>query len=343
MDVIYGSVMIKPDRQVRDYVQETLGTTISLRSWPDRDRLPVFLVRAYHFYLTELHGIPCLLMLLHENVQHTPPSVVRHNWQQVVQVADCPIIYVSQVISPYERQKLIEYRIPFIVPGNQMYLPDLGIDLREYYRKPLPTVERVSPATQALLIYVLNCGSFETRYTASDFITQLGYARMTIIRALDELQAIELGYQGKVKRERYWQWDGTRKELWKACQSRLRNPCTTEELLWMSEPVCLRAGYTALSDYSMLTAPRVPIHAIGVQEWRELRKNGIKTFPELQPGGIGLQIWHYDPRTLTSSNSVDPISLYLSLLYPSLMDSAISDTDERVEAALDELMKGVGL
>ncbi len=29
----------------------------------------------------------------------------------------------------------IAQKVPFIVPGNQLYLPDLGLDLREYFRQ----------------------------------------------------------------------------------------------------------------------------------------------------------------------------------------------------------------
>jgi hypothetical protein len=31
-------------------------------------------------------------------------------------------------LASYERKRLIEQNVPFIVPGNQLYLPDLGID-----------------------------------------------------------------------------------------------------------------------------------------------------------------------------------------------------------------------
>ena len=40
--------------------------------------------------------------------------------------------------------QLVEQRVPFIVPGNQMYLPPLGLDFREHFRRlqaerPTPT------------------------------------------------------------------------------------------------------------------------------------------------------------------------------------------------------------
>ena len=38
-------------------------------------------------------------------------------------------------MASYERKRLIEQKVPSIVPGNQLYLPDLGLDLREYFRR----------------------------------------------------------------------------------------------------------------------------------------------------------------------------------------------------------------
>ncbi|MCK7468892.1 MAG: hypothetical protein MZU91_12730 [Desulfosudis oleivorans] len=52
------------------------------------------------------------------------------------QLAGMPVVYVTRTLASYERKRLIEQKVPFLVPGNQLYLPDLGIDLREYFRKP---------------------------------------------------------------------------------------------------------------------------------------------------------------------------------------------------------------
>lgn len=57
---------------------------------------------------------------------------------------------IAATLACCERKRLIEQKVPLLVPGNQLYLPDLGIDLREYFRKPptAPDTAR-SPATQA--------------------------------------------------------------------------------------------------------------------------------------------------------------------------------------------------
>ena len=48
------------------------------------------------------------------------------------------MVYVTGALASYERKRLIEQKVPFMVPGNQLYLPDLGIDLREYFRQRPP-------------------------------------------------------------------------------------------------------------------------------------------------------------------------------------------------------------
>jgi len=41
------------------------------------------------------------------------------------------VVYVRTRMTAFNRKRLIEQKVPFIVPGNQMYLPTLAIDLRE--------------------------------------------------------------------------------------------------------------------------------------------------------------------------------------------------------------------
>ncbi len=89
----------------------------------------------------------------------------------------------------YVRKRLIEKGISFVVPGVQMYLPALGMDMRSraVRQKPL-TVDRFSPATQVVLIYWL-LGRIEGVVTPLELSKWLGYSAMTMSRAVDELEA----------------------------------------------------------------------------------------------------------------------------------------------------------
>ena len=57
-------------------------------------------------------------------------------------------------------------------------------------------------------------------------------------------------------------------------------------------------------------------------------KGRIETLPEPLPGACEWELWHYDPALIPGSETVDPLSLTLSLQ---------GNTDERVQLALDGL------
>ena len=96
---------------------------------------------------------------------------------------------------------------------------------------------------------------------------------------------------------------------------------------WTAPTVKL-AGLSALARYSMLTEPQYPIHAISPAHWKTAAQADIEILPEPLPGACEWEVWHYSPDLLPESETVDPLSLTLSLQ---------GNTDERVQLALEEL------
>lgn len=66
------------------------------------------------------------------------------------------VVLCFESLASYERRYLIEQKISFLALGNQLYLVELGIDLREYFhrKKPAP-IRALNPATQAMLLWFL--------------------------------------------------------------------------------------------------------------------------------------------------------------------------------------------
>ena len=61
-------------------------------------------------------------------------------------------IFVLPELSAYLRTQLIEKKIPFIVPNVQLYLPDLGLDLRENIKQTNRVSSRIFPASQVIVL-----------------------------------------------------------------------------------------------------------------------------------------------------------------------------------------------
>ena len=82
-------------------------------------------------------------------------------------------------------------------------MPHFGIDLREHFRKMHTKKKKVfSPGTQAADIYVLLNNTNE-KVTPSALAESLSYTLMTMTRASDELEAVEIGKFYREGRERY--------------------------------------------------------------------------------------------------------------------------------------------
>ena len=126
---------------VLHYLQEVLGIDASrVKPWARANELPYFLRDVFQFSELELLGHPVVLAIGRGEAKQSL-SDVRTWLDKVKALAGQPAVYVTDALASYERRRLIEQNVPFIVPGNQLYLPDLGLDLREYFRQRTPATD----------------------------------------------------------------------------------------------------------------------------------------------------------------------------------------------------------
>jgi len=318
------------EQQIPEYLHQTLGVRPHAVVWDGAGRLPAFLTARYRFALIDLEGRELLLMV-DENPDPEPPATIRKHAEQVRAKWGGSIVYVRDRVTAYNRKRLIEQRVPFIVPGNQMYLPELGLDLREYFRTPPPTKRKFRPATQAVLIFMLLYRD-EDGATASELAPVLGYTTMTLSRAFDELESVELATSDASGRERVIRFHARRRETWERAQPWLIDPVKSRHFVAIC-PNGLQAGQDALAHYTMLAEPRIPVTAIGHKQWLAfIQESPEAELRDRESAKSEVEVWKYEPRQHDKPGTVDPLSLYMS----------VKDTaDERVEQALDVLMEQV--
>jgi hypothetical protein len=320
--------------QLRRYMHETLGVDVRPARWDGDVLLPVFLRNLYTFFDAQLLAVPCLLMLDNEEQEQSPATVRKH--MELVKVRwDGEVVYVRARVTAYNRKRLIEHKLPFIVPGNQMYLPMLGIDLREHFKKLRVEIHRFNPSTQALVIHVLLRGTAKKIYTPAEMAGFLGYSAMTMTRAFDALEASNLGEIFLEGRERYLRFIDPEKIIWANAQTFLRSPVKKRIYIEpMNEPHAgPRAGLTALADYTMLAEPSNSTIALSREDWKSLRqRHQVREIPSREPGALEIEVWSYAPSLFAEGEVVDRLSLYLSLK---------ESKDERIEAAREEMVKGL--
>lgn len=326
-NVMKGSTPLLADCQ--KYLSEVLGLRLGPVETADfTSVLPFFLVDAFSFARVVLLKEE-IVLALDQRAEKSALSQVAAWLEQARKLIKLPVVYVVGSMASYERRRLIEAHVPFIVPGKQLFLPDLGVDLREHFRvASSPKREAVSPSTQALLIWHLLNRPGQAMWNLGSAAVELGYTAMTGSRALAEMTAAGIGEKMVVGRANYLRVSDSERATWEAALPSLRSPVAHRLALdrMPAERGVRLAGLSALSELSMLDGPPQPCFAVRSGAWMK-DKQGQHLLPPGDLSGFEIQVWNYSTE-LEEGKTVDRLSLYLSLR---------DETDERVQIALEEM------
>ncbi len=325
--------MTKLIHQLEQYLRETIGITVVAQPWAESSGLPQYLRERYRFFRMDVLGTECVLMADIGEEEQTPAVISKH-LDQVLSRGQFAAVYVRHAVTSYNRKRLIEQKVPFIVPGNQMYLPILGIDLREHLKRLREKKPVFSPSTQALILHIL--WRKETgAVTPAEIAHRLGYSPMTMTRAFDELETTGIGEHSVLGKERHLCFVETGKFLWEKVLPYLNTPVRKRLYVAssMQKGKGSLAGQSALARYTMLAEPKIQVIAFSADEWKvRLQQDKILKLTLSEPGSFEIELWKYAPAQFAKEGTVDRLSLYLSLK---------DNTDERVQSALDALLEGM--
>ena len=118
------------DAAIRAYLKDTLGIDAPSAPWSGAPSLPYFLVDAFDLKALTMLGRPVLLAI-DKRADRPGLATIRVQIDRIREGSGLPVLYATGTLASYERKRLIEQKVPFVVPGNQLYLPDLGVDLGE--------------------------------------------------------------------------------------------------------------------------------------------------------------------------------------------------------------------
>lgn len=249
---------------------------------------------------------------------------------------DSAYCLVADKLPSYLRRRLVGFRVPFVVIGEQIYWPRLGYlmtNQRSQRREGAAPTERLSPATQAVFIAML-LRQLPMPASATAMAEPLGYTAMSMSRAVKELEGNELVRAKPQGRERVVQLADSPQALWQKAQPLLRSP-VRETVRVMAADIAQWslpwAGESALAEYSLLGPPAEPVYAMASRAWRRLGQ-GLELIPVQDDGTCLVELWRYPPEASARDGCVDRLSLDLSLR---------DHTDERVEQAVEEMLEAL--
>jgi hypothetical protein len=322
---------------VADYLAGVTGETPWIEAMPNQliATLPLFLRQRYGFFRADLFGRRCVLALENSPTAALSPTEYEHEMAQLRQRLHEDVVLVLRKVPSYVRNRLVRQRIPFIVPGTQMFLPMLVIDLREQFPRPNDGIRStLSAVSQVVIIYQILKESLGD-IPLGQIATRLGYSAMAISKAHHELQTARLCKLTRTWRSATLRFTARGKALWQQAEPLLTMPVRRKEWIRWGQPRAraVLAGATALSRVSMLADDRVPTYAMRDKNFaRAMDKGEIFRCGGPEEAEARMEVWKYDPWVLTDDDAADPCSLYLSLRQSS---------DERIQKEIRSLIEGI--
>lgn len=330
--------------ELSSYLSETLGGDPKLTPWPAAKRLQHILQDTYHFVEMTIHGKQCVAMIdkLHDELV---AKKVGRQIQLLSKTHTDNFVFVSGAMTAAERRRFLTQGTQFIVPGNQMFVPTIGVSLREFYRSRGIKVDQMAPSTQSMLINLL-CSRPEPvtkESTRGHNYLLMGqpYGRMTLSRTVRELEALGLiSLVDDFRSAQMWGKENDRalaaQKLWEAARPMMKSP--VKRVTWLNRlPTCtfaslLTAGEWALSflaSDTMLASPRLPVYAMSESQFDKVMEVGKAFQVDEQDADCEIEIWTYEPKaTRWWGPSVDAYSLTMCFE---------GTQDPRLELALEEI------
>jgi len=285
-------------------------------------------------------ALTMMLLVTRDDVDYPGIVKLQKHVELVRKATNQVIAFVCRSLTIQDRRSLITHQINFIQPAFQMFIPEIALDLRESFRqrRERSEVTALLPAAQAMLLSCLYAGIPEkTYFTTNALLGDLGYSRVTLSKAVEQLTSLEVIIP--VKSQLHWRtyaFSGSPSEVFQKAKQYLRSPVKkrvgiTRNTIPMAPGVCL-AGETALAKCTMLAEPEQAVWGMTKKVFDDmLALDAFEVVESVDAIKEWVEIWAYP--SLTERHYIaDTASLFLSLE---------DNPDERIQIALDELKEQV--
>ncbi len=265
----------------------------------------------------------CVIQAKNKDESITPLQYKRIT-KQIETVVGMPVAVLLDSLAYYERERLIDQGVYFIISDKYAYLPFLIINARA--RKVKKTT-KLLPAAQYILLYYLL--SEKKEFTIKELEGTTPYNYVALARAVSNLEDLKLCYsKTDFTRTKFIRFEYSRRDLWEKSQKYLTSP--VKKVVYcdlVPNGKFSISGVNALSHYSHLNPEQYGIWAI----WEKYFSNEGSQYNEIE-GAYKIEVWNYPTFMPFHPNNeiVDKLSLYLSMK---------DDPDSRIEKELEIMIE----
>lgn len=326
---------METNHEIIDYLENVTGERPSMTPIP-KDALaglPVYLTLAYDIRELHLLGQTLTVALPNAKARRGLAQLTKDRALLSSKLGSDVVLLLPDVRS-YERRQLVQKHIPFIVPGRQLFLPMLFVDLRETFgSRTSPQRSVMGWSAQMIILRHLLDGDVSGQ-PLTNVASVLGYSAMAVTYGVNELVALELCTKHTQGRAKTVQFGFSSKALWENALPHMRSPVKRRFFASVSDlqlPGALDAGLTALSQVTDLAYVGQKIVALPHKDIGRMVTDGALNKREYEDDAATIvEGWAYTPQQLSHGPAVDELSLYLSLK---------DDADDRVQMALANMME----
>jgi hypothetical protein len=317
------------------YLKEILdaNAVLSLPGNYELSNLPNYLRDVYEYRKVNLFNRE-IYFIFRKNAEPLTAYQYKKQINLIQEKLSLPVALVLDTIEPYNRKRLIEQKINFVIPGKQIFLPFMFVDLNDYSNAKKKYKDILTPAAQVLLLYHLQCESLNGK-GIKDIALKLNYSEMTISRAVKDLIDKNLS-EISAKKDFKLLLDENKLNLWNKILQYLKSPVVKTVYLDLIPAgiIKYKANVTALSHYTDIAGDYIERYAAAKNNYDSFFKKKNNEFKiNDYEGNSCIEIWRYDPGRIAKNNEcVDKLSLYLSMM---------DNEDERIQKELHNLISGV--
>ncbi len=322
--------------------------------WPRRapqavlEGLPVWIKGAVHLFEVSRPGTqePFLYLALPE--QQMAFEHLMRVYQALCQKLKAPVLVVADSLPPKHRPLLVKFNVAFIYKDESVYAPELGLKFDQLGRfRPSQALDLedkggdLSPFAVKLVAGLLThqIGQEFTLKSLHEKLVHQGgaYSMSKVSLGLSELADCGLILAGGAGPTRHFA-KGAVEATWQKLLELPIAPFFREvqaNYIPRDRALYCIAGESALAHYSNLGAPKAATIAMSTRAFREVYQDSKDTIPYADFGNeSSIQIWKERPQLFSIDGVMNPIEVFLSMR---------AHSDERVQMALDEMLRPYGL
>ncbi len=290
---------------------------------------------SYNFYDGNYQSVP--MLFLQPKSGNPTPRACAVTANRLEEIFGLPVVFILQPGPNYERQRLLDKGVYFVMSEKFAHLPMLMAMDRSGFKKK---ATRLTPVAQYLLLYHMQVASIAHR-SANELSEVMPYSYSSITLGMTCLDDLELARKSQQEdNSKVLGFTLRGKELWVAAEPYLINPLERriycDQLLAEEDfPIC---GINALAHYSSLNPDKEQMLVVTPTKFRQLQKNGLLENMNEYDGDVILEVWKYPVIDIKGGGTqgraafVDPLSLALSLK---------DDNDPRVEGEVERMIENI--